>query len=651
MILRPAKKRRPSEDDSFVGIRVGILLMIGLVLFGVLGFRLWFLQILTGDQYVASAQVNRERNVTVEAPRGVIYDRNDKVLVQNRAGLSVGLLPMDMKDPQKDPQGFQAELNSLAGVLGMSVLDLQTVYDKAKKDPYVLTVAKDDVSQNPVPHSTYSVVDYLKEHSLEFPGVEVDTSFLRSYPNKAFATHILGFVGEADSKDLAQINSGVQLNPGDHVGKDGVEKAYDSLLRGQAGKKVIEVDNLGRPIKLLQDVAPTAGNNLVLSIDSDLQKAAEQAIVDGIQQAHAAGFNNADGGAVVALDPHTGQVLAMASYPTYDPSLWVGGMSQQTFDELNAPAAHNPFVNRAIAGLYPAGSTFKPFVATSALSANVITPNTLFEANGSFSKNGTTWKDWNPAHLGDVNLAQALMESIDVYFYNVGYLMYNLPGSQLKAGLSQFGFGKLTGIDLPGELAGRVPDKDWKAAQTNLTQEQKLWKPGDDINLAIGQGDLLLTPLQLAVGLSAIANYDPATGSGTVWVPHVGLQIRDPSDNVINNIVPEPAGLVTLPPDDMAEIKRGLGLVVSDPQGTANKVFKGFPIAVAGKTGTAQKKPGDDYAWFMGYAPAANPQIVVVALIEQGGHGSSIAAPMVRQVMEAYFHTNSTAPGTIKPTE
>ncbi len=650
MILRPVKTRRPTEDDSFIGIRVGVLLMIGLALFGVLAFRLWFLQILTGDQYVASAQVNRERTVNVEAPRGVIYDRNGKVLVQNRAGLSVGLLPMDMKDPKKDPQGFQAEMLSLAGVLDMSVLDLQKVYDKAKKDPFVETVAKDDVSQSPVPNSNYSVVDYLKEHSLDFPGIRVDTSFLRSYPDKAFATHVLGFVGEATQSELDQ--TGTQLKSGDTVGKDGVEKTYDSLLRGSPGHKTVEVDNLGRPLKFLEDVTPTAGNNLYLTIDSELQKAAEQAIVDGIRRAHTDGFKNADGGAVVALDPRTGQVLAMASYPTYDPSLWVGGMSQQTFDELNAKAAHNPFVDRAIAGQYPAGSTFKPFVAGSALMAGVITPDTLFPANGKFTKAGTTWKDWNPAHLGDVNLAQALMQSIDVYFYNVGYLMYNQTGSLLKDGLSKFGFGESTGIDLPGELVGRVPDKDWKASfSANKTPEQKAWKPGDDINLAIGQGDLLLTPLQLAVGLSAIANYKPALGYGTVWVPHVGLQITDPSGNAIHQIEPESRGEVPLAADYMAQIQRGLRLVVSDPAGTAYKAFKGFPIAVAGKTGTAQKKPGDDYAWFMGYAPANNPEIVVVALIEQGGHGSSIAAPMVRQVMEAYFHTNSTAPGSIVPTE
>ncbi len=502
----------------------------------------------------------------------------------------------------------------------------------------MVTVAKDDVAQNPV-------VDYLKEHSLDFPGIEVDTSFLRSYPNKAFATHVLGYVGEASQSEINQITSGDPIKSGDQVGKSGVEKTYDTYLRGKAGYKTVEVDNLGRPIKFLEDVAPKPGNNLVLTIDSDLQKAAEQALVEGVKQAHTAGFKNADGGALVALDPNTGQVLAMASYPTYDPSLFVGGISQQAYDELLAPAAHQPMLNRAIAGQYPAGSTFKPFVADSALSAKVITPDTLFTANGKFSVLGTTWKDWNPAHLGDVNLAQALMQSIDVYFYNVGYLMYKQTGPVLQQGLEKFGFGALTGIDIPGEVKGRVPDSAWKASIPGATEEQKAWKPGDDINLAIGQGDLLLTPLQLAVGLSAIANYNPALGQGTVWVPHLGLQITDPSGNVINQIAPESQGEVALDPHDMAEIQRGLKLVVSDPQGTANKVFKGFPITVAGKTGTAQKKPGDDYAWFMGYAPADKPQIVVVALVEQGGHGSSIAAPMVRSVMESYFHTNSTAIG------
>ncbi|MCL5734521.1 MAG: penicillin-binding protein 2 [Actinobacteria bacterium] len=635
MILEPAKKRRPAEDDSFLGIRVGVLMLIALMLFGVLGFRLWFLQILSGDQYVVEAKNNRVREVVVEAPRGVIYDRNGRVLVENRAGLSVGLLPMDMIDPEEDPQGFDAELSKLSVLLGMPKADLLSAYDKAKKDPYVTYTVRDDVPENPV-------VTYLKEHSQEFPGIEVDTSFLRRYPFKSLATHLLGYVGEVRPEDLDRPEFS-SLEGGAHIGLEGVERQYDSLLRGTDGKKTVEVDAAGRPKRFLENKAPKPGNNLRLSIDADLQRAAEDAIVDGIRRAHEAGKTKAAGGAVVALDPNNGQVLALASYPEYDPSLWVGGMSVDKYAELTNPAAHQPLFDRAVNGLYPAGSTFKPFVAAAALNAGIVTKDTLFNCNGKFTVKGQTWKDWNPNPLGDVNMLQALEQSVDVYFYNLGNLFYEQPSPVLQNGVKLFGFGKPTGIDLPGETTGsRVPDKTWKAEYyQNASAEDRAWKPGDDINLAIGQGDLLVTPLQMAVGLSAIAN------GGTLYVPKAALSITDASGNVVHPFDPEVAGTLGMASDVLKTVRKGMRLVTEDPTGTAYKAFEGFPISVAGKTGTAQKKPDDDYALFMGYAPAdgnTNPQIVVVAVIEQGGHGSSVAAPVVRQVMAAFFHTGA---GTI----
>jgi penicillin-binding protein 2 len=637
MILHPARKKRPTEDDSFVGIRVGVLLLIALALFGVLAFRLWFLEILSGDEYVVLAKDNRVREVVVGAPRGVIYDRNGQILVQNRGGLSVGLLPMDMYDPAKDPAEFQTEMSGLADLLGVPETELVTAYNKAKKDPYVTYTVKEDVPENPV-------VAYLKEHSPEYPGVEIETAFLRDYPFKSLATHLLGYVGEISQADLDQ-EEFATLQAGANIGKDGVERTYDSFLRGTDGWKTVEVDAAGRPKQFLEDVAAKPGNNLVLTIDSELQKAAEDAIVEGIQRAHQAGYTKAAGGAVVVLDPRNGQVLALASYPDYDPSLWVGGMSSAKFAELTAPAAHNPLFDRAISGLYPAGSTFKPFVAAAALDAGIVTPNTIFNCNGKFSVAQQTWRCWKTEGHGDLNLIAAIEQSCDVYFYNLGNLLYQQTGPVLQNGVRRFGFGQPTGIDLPGETTGsRVPDATWKRLN-GKNEIDKLWKPGDEINLAIGQGDLLVTPLQMAVGLSAIAN------GGTVWVPHLGLQITDASGNVIHQFDPEAASELDMSPTVLAAVRRGMELVVSDPTGTAHAAFKGFPVSVAGKTGTAQKKPDDDYALFMGYAPANAPEIAVVAVIEQGGHGSSVAAPVVRRVMEAYFHTNAGGPQIVPVTE
>jgi penicillin-binding protein 2 len=630
MILERVKKRRQPEDDSFLGIRIGVLLLIAFVLFGVLTFRLWFLQILSGDAYVIEATNNRVREVVVEAPRGVIYDRNGEIMVENRAGLTIGLLPMDMIDPEDDPEGFQLEIAKLSVLLAISEEDLLKAYEKAKKDPYLTYTVQEDVAENPV-------VTYLKEHTLEFPGVEVEKSFLRQYPFKSLATHLLGYVGEVDANDLdQQLFQG--LLGGAHVGKNGVERTYDAQLRGTDGKRTVEVDAAGRPKRFLEDVAAKPGNNLVLTIDSELQEAAENAIVDGIQRAHEEGFTNAAGGAVVALDPNTGQILAFASYPDYDPSLWVGGMATEKYDELNDAAAHNPLFNRALNGLYPAGSTFKPFVAATALNAGIVTKETIFTCNGKFSVSGQTWKCWQTEGHGDVNLIQAIEQSCDVYFYNLGNLFYNQPTSVLQNGVGLFGFGKQTGVDLPYETDGsRVPDKIWKAEYYE-NEIDKIWKPGDDINLAIGQGDLLVTPLQLAIALAALAN------DGTVYVPHFGLQIQDASGNVIHQFESEKRGELGMNSEILGTVRKGMRLVTEDPTGTAYNTFYDFPISVAGKTGTSEKKPEDDYALFMGYAPAdgnTDPQIVVVAVIEQGGHGSSVAAPVVRRVMEAFFHTES----------
>jgi penicillin-binding protein 2 len=615
MYLEPARKQKQPGDDPSMGVRIGMLAVLVVVLFSFLGFRLWFLQILSGDHYVTLANTNRERQVSMEAPRGVIYDRKGKVLVENKTGLSVGILPMDLK--AKDQV-----IPRLARVLGMPEADIRARLDKAANDPYLITTIKEDV-----PVAT--TVAYLKEHSLEFPGVTIEKAYLRAYPRDAFATHVLGYVGEISAADLDK-EQFREVKPGARIGKDGVEATYDSFLRGTDGMRKVEVDALGRPKQVLKEVSPLPGNNLSLTIDYNLQVAAEKAISEGIARAHAGGFTAAAAGAVVAIDPRNGEVLAMASAPDYKLSMWVGGMKQTDYSALQAKDAHNPLFNRAISGLYPAASTFKPFVASAALTSNLINWDTAFFDPGSFKYGQQVWKCWKPGGHGEVNLVEAIMESCDVYFYNLGKKLYEQTSAVLQEGVKQFGFGRVTGIDLPGEVAGRVPDKVWKKAN-GTTKEDQIWKPGDDINLAIGQGDLLITPLQLAVATAAIAN------GGDVFVPRLALKVTDASGNTLKEFETETRGRVKMNAEDLDAVRLGMRYVVSRPDGTAHGAFSGFPIPVAGKTGTAQKIPEADYAWFVGYAPVDAPRIVVVALIEQGGHGSSVAAPMVRRVMEAYF--------------
>ncbi len=630
MYLEPVRKKRPPADDPSIGMRLGALAVGVVLLFALLGFRLWFLQILSGDHFVNLANNNRVRTVTIEAPRGVIYDRNGDVLVKNRAGLSLGILPMDVQDEGE-------VVSRLAAVLQIPVEDIEKKLEKGKKDPYVVTTIKEDVPENPI-------VAYIKEHSLEFPGVRVEKSYLRDYPRKEFVTHVLGYVGAVSDDDLKKFDIG-DVKAGARIGKDGVEATYDSYLRGTTGSRTVEVDASGRPKRVLEQIDPLPGNNLVLTIDSDIQDAAERAIREGLQRAHEDGFVNAPAGAVVAMDPRNGEILALASYPDYDLSAWVGGMDASIYEALNAKGAHNPFLDRVIMGRYPAASTFKPFVAATALKTDLIDWNTVFFDPGSYKVGRQVWRCWKTEGHGDVNLVEAIMESCDVYFYNLGNKFYDQKGAVLQEGVREFGFGSTTGIDLPGEYSGRVPDKDWKQ-EVGETKEDKAWKPGDDINLSIGQGDLLVTPLQLAVAFSAIAN------GGDVMVPRLGMQITDASGSVIWHYEPEKRNHIEMVGEDLDQIRRGLLYVTSQPEGTAYGAFKGFPIPVAGKTGTAEKRPEDDYAWFMGYAPAENPEIVVVALVEQGGHGSSVAAPVVRRVLEKYFHVeDGSIPSEITVTE
>jgi penicillin-binding protein 2 len=640
MILQPVKKRLSSDDDSFIGMRVGVLFLMGLALFVLLAFRLWYLQILSGDDYVGFAVNNRERTVTVEAPRGVIYDRDGEVIVENRAGLSVGLLTMDMPDPEDEEEvaEFNAEISALAGLLGMTTADLLDDYEQAKNDPWVTYVVKEDVPEE-------TVVAYLKERSDEFPGVEVEKTFLRQYPHGALAAHLLGYVGEVSQNDLDQTEFS-QLDAGTHIGKDGVERAYDSYLRGTDGLKKVEVNAAGRPIRFTDDVPAETGYNLVLTIDSQLQQEAEQAILEGIKRATEKGLP-ANAGAVVALDPRSGEVLAMASYPEYDPTDWVGGISEADYKLLSEDPG-DPLFNRAISGLYPAASTFKPFVGSVAVNSGVATLDTVVHCPGYFDLTTTNptqrWDCWvDPPGHGDVRLVDAIEQSCDVYFYTMGSKLYGMPSPVLQNGLRLFGFGRQTGIDLPGETKGsRVPDKVW--ARENGGE----WKPGDEINLAIGQGDLLITPLQEAVALSALVN------GGTVWVPRLGLKITDSAGTTINEFTSEKRPDLGIAPAILDEVKRGMRLVTSDHLGTAFDAWWGFPMSVGGKTGTAEVGGKEDYSLFMGYAPADPdkvPEIVVVALIEQGGHGAGVAAPMVRYVMEAYFDIEHAALGRIEGVE
>jgi len=686
--IRTGRPDRPVIHPPSVALRVAMFGVLTIVLVGMIIFRLWFLQVLSGQQFVAEANDNRLRSVKVVAPRGTIRDRHGEVLVDNRPGLAVGIRPMDVPGDQVDdvvvrlakvlhmrPQEIRRQLVDRAA-LGDPVLeeinssaaddaetenggDLWQTITKTLGVPsslaerraarrqelwqqivagdssqYELVVLKEDTPK--------AVVFYLREHKQSFPGVEVSPSYLRRYPFGSLAAHLLGYVNEISENQLAEPQYR-KYSAGDVVGQQGLEYTYDRWLRGVDGSLRVEVDVAGRPKRVVAGGRlAEPGNDLVTSLDADVQRVAEDAILYGIQKAHENEAPSADAGAAVVLDARSGEVVAMASYPSYDPEVWVGGMSAKDWLRLNRPSANTPLISRAYQGIYATGSTFKIVDATAALEEGEIVSGTTFSCPGWYKPPGATdemkWDCWTfPEGHGSVNLIRALTESCDVYFYNVGMLFYGRDDTALEDWAMRLGYGHTTGLDIPGENPGLVPTPDW-LRKVGTTEIDKIWKPGNSINLAIGQGNLLATPLQTAVSYAAVAN------GGKIVRPHLGVKIVDAQGDLVQRLEPPQPKQLGIQPQNLDAVQQGLRLAASAPAGTSSAVFGGYPIPVAGKTGTAEVlKNGRmyDYAWYASYAPADDPRYIVVVMIEKGGHGGSAAAPAARMIYDELFHVKS----------
>jgi penicillin-binding protein 2 len=631
--VRSGPHARPPVRLPSVVARVAILGGLLLVVIGVLVFRLWFLQILDGQQYRAEAANNSERTVEIAAPRGVIEDRNGVTLAANRPGLSVGIRPMDV--PQGRLPALARRLSPRVGVPARTILALVA---KQAWLPYDLVVVKRDAGK--------ALVAYLLEHDQSFPGVEVQQSYLRAYPLGDLAAPLLGYLGQIDPRQLKQPAFKGYL-PDDEVGESGVESTYDRWLQGTDGAAKVQVDAMGKPTSVLPGGSlPQPGDNLVLTLDARIQKAAEQAIQFGIDSAHVNHFGQANAGAAIVMDAHSGALLAMASYPTYDPKWFVGGISAGHYAALLRPQADDPLLNRAIAGEYPTGSTFKTVDTIAGLQTGVLSQATTLDAPATYSNHGLVWHDWNPNGHGVIDLSQALVQSADTYFYQVGYDFYLRKGTELEDWAKRLGYGHATGIDIPGESTGVVPTPSWlRATYTKKTdpnwQIDSLWKPGNSINLAIGQGDLLATPLQVAVNYAAIAN------GGYVVTPHLGLRIDSPRGTTLRTLkFPAPRSL-GIASGNLAFLRGALRAAASTPAGTSYGVFGSYPVAVAGKTGTAQVAGKGDYSWYASFAPANDPKYVVVVLIERGGEGAAAAAPAARLIYNALFNVKGTVVGGV----
>jgi penicillin-binding protein 2 len=604
-------------------MRIAVLGGIALALLGLLLVRLWFLQVISGEEYAQAAEGNRLRTVVTEAPRGKVLDRNGELLVGNRTGTDLVVDPRELTGERR-----HQVLSRLAGKLeGVPPADLEKRVDGGESRPFESVV----VAQNVRPALAY----YLAQRERQFPGVRLRDSYLRTYPEGRTAAHILGGTGKISADEVDGYRSrGYEGN--ETVGKGGVEQEYESVLRGAPGSYTREVDASGEPTgrEIVSSRAPRPGRDVQLTIDSPTQRALESALEE---QVSLNGLST--GGAGVALDPNTGEVLAMASYPDYDPSVFVNGSQKQIQDIISDP--ENRLLNRAIGGSYPAGSTFKPISASAGLQDGFITADELVDSPSEIELYKTIFPNFRKHSHGYVDLPTALEVSSDTYFYQLGDEFYRAQGSPLQEEARTFGLGGRTGLDVPGEIDGLIPDPAWKRknfAGAPFTDLDRSWKPGDTINLTVGQGYVGVTPLQMAVAYGAIAN------GGTVYTPSIGRRVLDPNGRELQELSSgKPTHSIDVSPDHLASIREGLYMAANEPGGTSTSVFGNLPLdrKVAGKTGTAEQVEGrEDHSWFVGYAPYDDPKIVVAVVIEAAGTGSSAAAPTVCKTIAAYSDTS-----------
>jgi penicillin-binding protein 2 len=645
---RDPRVEEPYRLTPGLALRIGILGAITLAVFGILFFRLWALQVLSGTQYLRAAQNNQLRTIRVEAPRGPILDREGRMLVDNKQATAVQIVPADL--PRRGVQRRNL-LRRLTRILNVP-------YDRVAADLRAQ-------ASNPLAHVTVKQaaredeVQYLLEHENELPGVQITETYIRHYPFQSLGAHILGYVGEINADQLKRLRKrGYEL--GDRIGQGGVEATYDTYLRGQPGRSQLRVDSIGRPRSSVTPMRdPKRGYSLRLTIDIEVQRAAEQALREGIAYARTQdckGCWMANGGAIIAMDPRNGEIRALASNPTFQPRIYVGRPSPRELrplvDQREAERANFPAVNRVTQGLYPPGSTFKPVTALAAMQEHLLTPYSTLPCTSSYTagRDRQVFRNWDPNVNAAMTLPTALGASCDTYFYAVGDQFYKLPpgrGQPLQAWATRLGFGHPTGIDVGPEEGGLVPTIAWKRKVWADNEVEKLWKPGDSIQLAIGQKDLLVTPLQMATFYSFLAN------GGKLVKPHVASRIEEPTTEsaqpiVRRSLAPPPPRSLNVDQGALAAIRDGLYKATHESYGTASSVFGAFPISIAGKTGTAEKSRdfGDysdlvDQSWFCGYGPTDVPELVICAIFENSGFGGAVAAPATAKVFAKYFGIDS----------
>jgi penicillin-binding protein 2 len=692
----PPEERRPPLTPQ-LALRVAIVGSLALGLFAIVFFRLWFLQVLSGDQYVKAATVNRVRKVEIAAPRGEVLDASGTAVVDSVKTLAVQISPEDLPSPvtldklatlEHPPKGDAIVYNRLAHALGMSTKRTRCRLHMASPNVFRLSPIACAVGQQ-VTLQAYANVTvrsggvvtrimqyYLAENQRLFPGVQVQKVYVTHYPAKTLAAQVLGTVGPITAGEIT-----AKSYPGaartDIVGQSGVEAQYDSFLRGKDGYQQVQVNALNQPTGDLGTQSPVPGHNLKVSLNAQLQRVGEHALAQSMS------VNNSPGGSFVAMNPDTGAVYAMGSLPSFDPSLFTGNLSQVKYDQLTNPNNGDALLNRATQSAGPTGSTFKPITSVAALSSGEWTTDSLFTDNGTFcvGTGAATQCRHNAGHAvdGTLNLVNALRVSSDDFFYNLGARLNVDPskaprGGPLDVTASQFGIGRPTDVDLPNEAIGTLPSPLWRESRNRLEAEcdaatgpfrwtdghatsahhhkdwyrtkkhapggcgiadgtNRPWSIGDNESLAVGQGDVQVTPLQLAVAYSALAN------GGTVVRPHFGMDVQDQDGTVLQTINPPSSRHIPVNPFYRTTILDGLNQAAQSTGGTSDDVMGKFPMTVYGKTGTAQYQNQPDYAWYACFVidHTNNRPIVVVVHVEKGGFGDVAAAPVARQILSQWF--------------
>jgi penicillin-binding protein 2 len=639
--------------------RVGVLGAVVFVVFAALLLRLWALQVLSGPHYVAQAQANQYRTVRVQAPRGPILDRNGKVLVTNAAATAVELWSADL------PKVYKARFDELRKLSRVTRVPLYEIAAKIKRRREVGDMLTPIVILDDAPRT---MVTYLYERAAQFHGVVMERTYVRHYPYSSLAAQALGYVGEVSQQQLRTLAQ-AGYRPGDEIGQSGLEATYDSYLRGVAGDARVRVDSQGRPRSARQLVTPTqSGHTIRLTLDVGLQKAAERALGYGISLARSNGQWAAQGGAVVAMSPQDGSILALASTPSYQPSVFTGHVTEKALDAQGltpktALAKNYPSLDRALTGTYPPGSTFKPLTAIAAMQEHLVSPYAYEPCTGVYrapeDKSHQAFHNWDPYVNQAMDLPTALAYSCDTYFYKLGNDFWLLPpdrGQPLQKWARAFGFGSASGIDVGPESTGLVPTIQWRHQMYSprrdpcCWQVDRLWKPGNSIQLAIGQGDLLVTPVQMTRFYAAIAN------GGRLVTPHLLQDVENPNGTIVSTPPPAaPQPIPGLDPATLRVVQQGLYEGTHETFGTSYGVFGDFPVPIAGKTGTAEKvvtMPGytgkQDQSWWCGYGPTSpSPKLVVCVVIENGGHGGTAAAPAAERVFAKFFDVKAKQAGAI----